>query len=254
MTPEQLGAVLAADLGAPVRLRPDVARAPYVWTTTALRDHAGRDAAAVARAMGSARHTPGVTLAGDELTLTLGPDDLDAVLDQQLDRTLVASVGEELVARQAPDRSWRLTRDATTTSYADLARLAGDASARWVTARSADGQQIDVARAGLGSRTPADPLFAVLLAHARLGRPPADGGERLLATVAETPMVLAEAARAGRTRPWILHLESVAEAALAWRASGQPPVCWTSARLAEAARIVLATGLGQAGIPAPTQI
>lgn len=267
MDPQRLGALLATRLAAPVRLRPDRAHAPYRWTTTALRDHAVRAPTAVQAARAASLEVPGVRIGDDAvLTLVIEPGEVTALLatrpcpaDLQTARVLLD-----------PDRwtdglSVRLTRDGTTMPYADLAARVGDAAARWALARSSDGTRVDVPRAVLSSAGLANPVLPVQLARARLAGMPPDlaelpGGGLLLALVAEWPVVVAEAARSGRSRPLVLQLEAVADAALAWLerppgalgGAGSDP--WTAAQLAGAAGSVLGTGLRLAGIPVPRQI
>ncbi|KNX36604.1 hypothetical protein [Luteipulveratus halotolerans] len=251
MTPDELGQALSSALGASVRLRPAAPDDPTVWRTTALRDHA-RDVAAVSRARRAVEHDPAVTVVDDVLSLRLG--DVDAALDAPLPAEALDGLRRQFAQQWRPDADLWLTRDGRPRSYADLAAHAGDASARWARARSSDGTRIDVPFDRLGSRTLDDPVFAVLLAHDRLARGRAGADGRVATAVLATPMVLRDGARTGRTRPFVLHLEALAAAVLAARPTEPTPVTWTPPRAAHAARIVLASGLDTAGIPAPAQI
>lgn len=257
MTPDQLAALLTRLLGAPVRLRPDLDHAPFRWTTTALRDHARRDPASVRAAAEAASDLPGVQMTDGVLVLDVELSSVARLFDGAPTEHDLDGVRRSLASARRPDVSLRLTRDDETTTYHALATQVGDAAARWALARSADGRQIDVAVADLSRQTLANPVLVVQLAHARLTtlKPPTGGG-RVLALAAEWPVAVAETAVGGRTRPLALHIERLADEVLTWLGSdaGEGPACWTPARLADTARIVLATGLDTAGIPAPARI
>lgn len=167
------------------------------------------------------------------------------------DPAVVEGAGRAVRERLAvpPDGRLWLTRDGRATTYSGLVAQAGEPSARWALLRSADGHRLDVAWADLGALTPANPGFATVLAHARLVRGVPVVG--LAAPLGRVASAWAATARTGRTRILATAVEAVAAVVLA------APAVPRDGLLPEEhdrARIVLASALRLAGMPAPTHV
>lgn len=147
------------------------------------------------------------------------------------------------------ERELWLTRDGRPTTYGGVVGRAGEPTARWVLLRSSDGRQLDVAWRDLPAQTLRNPAFAVVLAHARLvAGVAAPGLERPLGRVASA---CDATARTGRTRILATAVEAVAAVVLAAPAV---PRAGLLPEDHEQARIVLASALRLAGMPAPTHV
>ncbi|WP_392425623.1 hypothetical protein [Barrientosiimonas humi] len=147
------------------------------------------------------------------------------------------------------ERELWLTRDSRPTTYGGLVGRAGEPTARWVLLRSSDGRQLDVAWRDLPTQTLRNPAFAVVLAHARLV-----AGVQVVGL--ERPLDRADSAwgataRTGRTRILATAVEAVAAVVLAAPAV---PRAGLLPEDHERARIVLASALRLAGMPAPTHV